>query len=216
MLYFINPDMAPAHLIQWRQGIGSFVVEGTASSPDRESCCCHSTFFFIVCKRPHSDGKPALLAHPPLPVAQGTWLAEPGMQPLRGSVKDKSEDKEQPHPSPSSLACTSSTEKRRSSSCSLTPQTRATHIRTASLWHWLHTSSVSQQRGQEAATQTQQWAGAGSPAALPGAGQPARECGWHGHAWLLIRSQVHTHSPGVLAVSFYTKAICPCPHLQLS
>lgn len=46
-------------------------------------------------------------------------------QPLGGLVKDKSKDKEQPHPSPSGLACMSGTEERRFSSCSLTPQTRA-------------------------------------------------------------------------------------------
>lgn len=126
--------MPPAHLIQWCQGIGSFVAEGTASSPDGESCCFHSMFFFIVRKHPHSDGKPALLAHPPLPVAQGTFLQsqECSAQPLGGLMMDKS------HPSPSSLACMSGTEERRSSSCCLTPQTRAMHVRTASLWRLSH------------------------------------------------------------------------------
>lgn len=177
--------MAPAHLIQWRQGIGSFVVEGTALSPDGKSFCFHSTFFFIVCKHPHSNGKPALLAHPLLPVAQETWLAEPGMQ--CPAFRRLGEGQKQGQGAAPSISLRPGLhERHRGETVQLLlshPSNQShMHTSTASLWHFLYNSNVWQQRGQEDKIQARQWAGGGSPTALwhLGAGQPARERGWRG------------------------------------
>lgn len=77
-------------------------AEETASSPEWESCCFHSTFSCIICKDPRCGGKPALLAHPPLPVARGTQSGEPGMwnPAFRRLGEGQREEEEQPHPSP--------------------------------------------------------------------------------------------------------------------
>ena len=141
----------------------------------------------------------------------------------------QSEEEEQPSPSISHLACMSGMEETGGPAPALSPiqNQSSSHAHKDSKFV---TSVVRQQRlaarRQEAEIQTHRRTGAGRPAGSPAPGhreaclgarlaQRLQDSGCHGHACLLFRSQVHMHSPGVLALSFHAKTICPCPHRRL-
>lgn len=101
-LHFITPDKVSAHQIQWWPGTGTFCSRrNSIISRTRE--LLFSQHIFIYCLQdPRCGGEPALLAHPPLPVARGTRPGEPGMRSpaFRRLGEGQREEEEQRHPSP--------------------------------------------------------------------------------------------------------------------